>query len=85
MEVPRRFIEAITDTASTDIRWLDVEQALSIYDVPSIVEWIAASCGAAPVENTFTDILRDLMSPRQTCQTRKVYNSRDAINQIVER
>ena len=85
MEVPRRFIEIVTDTASTDIRWLDFEEANSMEHVPSIVEWIAASCGATPVQNTFTDIFRDATSPRQTCETQKIYNSRDAINQIVDR
>jgi len=46
MEVPRRFIELMIDTSSNDIHWLDLEESWSLKEVPSIAEWIAASCGA---------------------------------------
>jgi len=46
MEIPRRYIEIMTDTSSNDIRWLDVEEAWSLEEVPSVAEWIGAGCGA---------------------------------------
>jgi hypothetical protein len=46
MEIPRRYIEIMTDTSSTDIRWLDLEEAWSLEEAPSVAEWIAAGCGA---------------------------------------
>jgi hypothetical protein len=46
MDVPRRFIEVMMDTTSTDIRWLNCYEAISVEEVPSIAEWIAATCGA---------------------------------------
>ena len=46
MEVPRRFIEIMTDTSSKDIRWLTNDEAQSMEAVPSIAEWVASSCGA---------------------------------------
>jgi hypothetical protein len=45
MEVPRRFIELMTDTASNDVRWLDFNEGWSLKEVASIAEWITASCG----------------------------------------
>jgi hypothetical protein len=46
MEVTQRFIEIMMDTTSTDIRWLNYDEASLVEKVPSIAEWIAASCGA---------------------------------------
>jgi len=46
MEIPRRYIEIMTDTSSNDVRWLDLEEAWSLEEVPSVAEWIAAGCGA---------------------------------------
>jgi hypothetical protein len=36
----------MSDTASTDIKWLSDEEAQAIADTPSIAEWVAATCGA---------------------------------------
>jgi len=47
MEVPRQFIEIMTNTSSKDVRWLTYEEAESIEErPPSIAEWVASSCGA---------------------------------------
>jgi len=46
MEIPRRFGEMMTDTSSTDIRWLSRDEADSLYRVPSVAGWLIASCGA---------------------------------------
>src|SRR5207248_2793257 len=46
MEIPRRFVETMTDTSSNNIRWVDFDEAASMEDVPSIAEWVALTCGA---------------------------------------
>ncbi len=46
MEVPRRFIDVMMDTTSTEIRWLSYDEAVSVEEVRSIAQWIAATCGA---------------------------------------
>ena len=43
MEVPRQFIEVMMDTTSTEIRWLNDEEAAAIEEVPSIAEWIGVT------------------------------------------
>jgi hypothetical protein len=83
MEVPRRFIEAMTDTSSTDIYWLDFKQAHSMKDVPSIVEWVAASCGPPPGKDS--DLGLDALSPRPGCELTKIDNARDATDPIGNR
>ena len=46
MEVPRRYIELMTDTSSNDVRWLEYFDVASIEYVPSVAEWIASACGS---------------------------------------
>jgi hypothetical protein len=45
MEVPRTFVDAMIDTSSSDIQWIDPEMPRRMEIVPSIAEWINASCG----------------------------------------
>jgi hypothetical protein len=45
-EIPRRFIELMTDTSSNDVRWLNLEESQSLGEVPSIAIWIITLCGA---------------------------------------
>jgi hypothetical protein len=46
MEVPQRYADMMSDTASSDIKWLSGDDALAIGRPPSIAEWVAATCGA---------------------------------------
>jgi hypothetical protein len=46
MEVPKKYIELMSSTASNDIKWLSSEEAASVPEIPSIAEWVAATCGA---------------------------------------
>jgi hypothetical protein len=46
MEVPQKFIDLTSDTASNDIKWLNSEEAKSMLEPPSIAERDAATCGA---------------------------------------
>ena len=46
MEIPRRYVELMTDTASNDVRWLNLDEANSLETAPSIAEWFASTCGA---------------------------------------
>ncbi len=57
MEIPRRFIEIMMDTTSTDIRWLNYDEADSVQEVPSIAEWIGATCGMMIKEQKDTHAL----------------------------
>jgi hypothetical protein len=70
MEVPRRFVEIMTDTSSKDMRWLSFEEAKSINDVPSIAEWIALTCGAMSEseKNTMTAIAVEIYWPKDVSQ-----------------
>jgi hypothetical protein len=52
MEVPQRFIEFMMDTTSAEIRWLTNDEAESMEEVPSIAEWLAATCGAMTKSKT---------------------------------
>lgn len=54
MEVPPRFIEAMTDTSSRDMRWLTFDEAVSMRKVPSIAEWISTTCGMMTKEQNDT-------------------------------
>jgi hypothetical protein len=45
MEIPRRYIEIMTDTSSNEMRWLNLAEGQSLTEVPSVVEWLAATCG----------------------------------------
>ena len=44
MEVPRRFVEIMMDTTSSEIRWLKLQEA-EVEEVPSIAEWVGVTCG----------------------------------------
>lgn len=57
MEIPRRYIEIMTDTSSNEIRWLYDDEAQSLKEVPSVVEWLAAACGTMS-ESDFTMMLK---------------------------
>ncbi len=54
MEIPPRFIEFMIDVSSTDIRWLTRDEAEALEEVPSVHEWIAATCGAMSKEEKDT-------------------------------
>jgi hypothetical protein len=46
MEVPQRFIDKMTSTASNNVSWLTFEDQESLEEVPSISELLLASCGS---------------------------------------
>jgi hypothetical protein len=87
MEVPRRFIEAMIDTSSTGIRWIDFDEGKSMEDVPSISEWLNAAC---PKDGTYTyhapseKLLSVLDGPTAPCKQKKLDSSRDALVGIGE-
>jgi hypothetical protein len=67
MEVPRQFIEIMTNTSSKDVRWLTYEEAESIEErPPSIAEWVASSCGAMTKseKDTMLKITVDIAYPK---------------------
>jgi hypothetical protein len=95
MDVPRRFIDIMTDTSSSDIRWLEDKEASSIEEVPSVAEWIAATCGAMSKEEedvlmqvgdsvTRSDRMRyerlmEKSSDIAVCKLERIDKARDAI------
>jgi hypothetical protein len=87
MEVPRRFIDAMIDTSSTGIRWLDFDEGKSMQDVPSISEWLNAAC---PQSGTYTyhsrteKLLSVLDGPTAPCKEKKLDSSRDALVGIAD-
>lgn len=87
MEVPRRFIEPMTDTLSTGIRWLDFGEGKSMEDVPSISEWLNAAC---PKDGTYAyntpreKLLSVLESPTAPCKEKKLDSSRDALAGVAD-
>ena len=67
MEVPQKYIELMSDTASTDIKWLSVEEAQAMSEPRSISEWLAASCGAVTAQETQqTEKLLNLKQQRES-------------------
>jgi len=46
MEVPQRFIDKMTGTASNNVSWLIWEDQESLQEVSSISELLLASCGS---------------------------------------
>ena len=52
MEVPKKYIDLMSDTASSDIEWLSSEEALSMGQPGSLAEWLAATCGAVTKEDS---------------------------------
>jgi hypothetical protein len=45
MEVAPQYIAMMSDTSSVDIQWLNIGPSPVVSEVPSIEEWIRASCG----------------------------------------
>ncbi len=92
MEIPRRYIEMMTDTSSIDMRWLTIDEASEMSDVPSIHEWIKSSgCEplsklefermASPLERdrqVYDSLLRKMLD-YGSCSATKLAQSRDAI------
>jgi hypothetical protein len=86
MEIPKRFIEAMTSTSSADIWWLSPKDSWSLHMPPSIAEWMAASCGAMR-ESERTDILLTgekhplwkKFKKIEDCKFKKLINARKAI------
>jgi hypothetical protein len=60
MEVPRRFIDIMMDTSSSGIYWATLKDAAALKEVPSIAEWLSASCGT----NSFEQAMDELMAGR---------------------
>jgi hypothetical protein len=87
MEVPRPFIEAMTNTSSAQIRWLDFDEGQSMEDVPSTSEWLNAAC---PKDATYTyrspaeKLLSVLDGPAAPCRAKKLDSSRDALVGIAD-
>jgi hypothetical protein len=87
MEVPRRFIEAMTSALSTGIRWMDFDEGQSMEDVPSISAWLNAAC---PKDGTYTyhapaeKLLSVLDGPTAPCKAKKLDSARDALVGIAE-
>src|SRR5260370_11791911 len=60
MEVPRRFIDVMMDPSSSGIYWATLKDAAALKEVPSIAEWLSASCGT----NSFERAMDELMAGR---------------------
>jgi hypothetical protein len=75
MEVPRRFIDIMTDTSSSDIRWLEDEEASSMQEAPSVAEWVAATCGAMSKEeeNEFMEVGLAIVNKKSSERGRMLY------------
>jgi hypothetical protein len=48
---------ALRDTSPGDVRWLTIHEGNSLNEVPSIAEWIAASCGVNSVDTSIRELL----------------------------
>jgi hypothetical protein len=57
MEVPRRFIDIMMDTSSSGIYWATLKDAAALKEVPSIAEWLSASCGTNSFERAMDELL----------------------------
>jgi hypothetical protein len=98
MEIPRRYIEKLTDTSSDNISWLDwMEVLLAMSEPPSISEWLLASCGGLSQEelklvtekdsyNKLSPDVRDrlILKTRQVakCKTTKIENYKDSATSV---
>jgi hypothetical protein len=94
MEVPRMVIEAMIDTSSSDIQWIDPKMYEKSGIAPSIAEWIDASCGDNIVDWMWREVHRpfkkltkseikaevDSESRILSCEDKKFANARDAID-----
>jgi hypothetical protein len=91
MEVPQRFIDKMTGTASNNIGWLTWEDEKSLEGVPSISEVLLASCGSlSGEERDFLDLLYDrqrakmALSERQQSLRDMARHHQDAIDKCRE-
>jgi hypothetical protein len=83
MEIPQSLIEEMTDTSSAGIRWLKLEEFESLEEVPSIAEWITASCGSTLRSNLKWRLFDEHKVDDDKvfrCQQQRINRSRDAIN-----
>ena len=70
MEIPQRYIDIMTNTSSSDIRWIN-DEADSISTPPSVAEWITSSCGSFSKSEEHT--LENLyVKPKITLQEKQV-------------
>jgi len=85
MEIPLSVVEAMTDTSSAGIRWLTIKESNSLEEVPSIAEWISASCGGTTKSSVRwgnsddVQASTDRLDRVSDCESMKIDNSRDAI------
>jgi hypothetical protein len=85
MEIPRQFIEIMTNTSSKEIRWLTYEETDSIGDMPvSIAEWIASNCGAMTKseKDTMSKISADISFPKNVSRQDRMLQERLKTKQI---
>jgi hypothetical protein len=70
MEIPRRFVEIMTDTSSNDIRWLNYDEVPLMEEVPSTAEWVALTCGAMSKaeKDTMSKIGTEIAWPKNVSQ-----------------
>jgi hypothetical protein len=93
MEIPRRYIEKLTDTSSDDITWLSLAgDTLAMSEPPSIREWLLASCGGLSQEEwgyLMEELVHHRLSPDRdrlrrkadqvdNCKTTKIDNYKDS-------
>src|SRR5260370_40333753 len=57
MEVPRRFIDIMMDTSSSGIYWATLKDAAALKEVPSIAEWLSASCGTNSLQRSMGELM----------------------------
>ena len=95
MEIPRRFIDMVVDTNSVDMRWLAYDEAMLMWEVPSISEWIKSDCGAMSAKDKayMFKYLHENPGPEKRradelfkrdfkifdCGAKKIHKARDAI------
>lgn len=91
MEVPQRFIDKMTGTASNNVSWLTWEDEQSLGAVPSISEHLLASCGSLSTdEEDFSRQIFNLarakvpLSARQQSLWDTLRQHQDAINRCRE-
>jgi hypothetical protein len=66
MEVPRPLIETMVSTSSSEVRWVDADRD-GLNHVPSIAEWLDASCGSftSKENETMLDLMGKLSNRSQ--------------------
>jgi hypothetical protein len=89
MEIPRRYIEKLTDTSSNTISWVGWKDAFAMTEPPSIREWLLASCGGLSGEELdiwIEGFMHRRLSPdlsrkadqAENCETTKIENYKDS-------